>query len=285
MELHIPFESEEASKINKTISATMYFAALEESCQLARERGRYSTFAGSPLSEGLFQFNLWEKYGKPRWQKMWNGPEPVGDWQKLREDIMKYGVRNSLLIALMPTKSSGRMLGRSGGASCGNNECFEPIISNYYTTKIASGTFPIINYRLIEKLRSIGLWNTDMINKFKANEGNITNIEEIPSDIKAVYKTVYEMSLPRLIEMSAERGPYVCQSESSNRWFLRVDDIPLANLYAWELGLKTCSYYTFHYKDSKAAKLTTNIIKVKQSDEKQPMFCDRTNKDCAVCQA
>jgi ribonucleoside-diphosphate reductase alpha chain len=290
--LKIPYESEQAFNYNRNIMAAMYYAAIKESNKLAIERGTYESFKGSPMSEGKFQFDLWNDYGTDLWKSKIRDvaqyPATIDsllNWEELRTNIIKYGLRNSLLIALMPTATSGRILG--------NTECFEPIISNMYTKKIISGTFLVVNYFLINDLRELGLWNPDMLNKIKANEGSIAGIEEIPKNLRDVYKTVYEMDSRKLVELRATRGCYVCQSESSNVWIKNKDDVPILDLYAYELGCKAGAYYTFIDKAAKGAKLSVKkTITVDVIDDKKdtpidnlPLFCDRSNPDCEACKA
>lgn len=224
--LRLPFESDFAKMLNKNIFETIYFAAMTASNDLAKKDGAYETFAGSPLSKGQFQFDLWKV-----------APTDRHDWASLRESVMKHGVRNSLLVAPMPTASTSQILG--------NNECFEPYTSNIYTRRVLSGEFIIVNKHLLKDLVQLGLWNNTMKNKIIAANGSVQNIEEIPADIKALYKTVWEIKQRNLIDMAADRGAYICQSQSLN---LFVDSPSAAKLtsmhfYAWKQGLKTGMYY------------------------------------------
>ena len=224
--LRLPFESDLAKMLNKNIFETIYFAAMTASKDLAIEQGAYETFAGSPLSKGQFQFNLWNVEPSNRY-----------DWNALRAEVMKHGVRNSLLVAPMPTASTSQILG--------NNECFEPYTSNIYVRRVLSGEFIIVNKHLLKDLVQLGLWNDTMKNKIIAANGSIQNINEIPADIKALYKTVWEIKQRHLIDMAADRGAFICQSQSLN---LFVDNPTVAKLtsmhfYSWKLGLKTGMYY------------------------------------------
>jgi ribonucleoside-diphosphate reductase alpha chain len=242
--LGIPFESEEAKKLNKDIFETIYFAAMTASNDIAKKlhkeealinsetpltSGAYSTFIGSPLSEGKFQFNLWEM-DENELSGMW-------DWSKLRKQVMKYGVRNSLLLAPMPTASTAQILG--------NNECFEPYTNNIYKRTVLSGEFVVVNRYLVEDLISIGLWSDEMRRKMIINNGSIQTIEEIPSDLREIYKTVWEMKSSNLLDMAADRGLFICQSQSMNLFIRDANVAKLNNalFYAWRKGLKTGMYY------------------------------------------
>jgi ribonucleoside-diphosphate reductase alpha chain len=225
----IPFTSDEARKINSELFETIYFAAMTASKDLAKKFGAYETFEGSPLSEGKFQFNLWQVNDEDlsgRW-----------DWKKLRKDVMKNGVRNSLLLAPMPTASTAQIMG--------NNEAFEPFTSNIYTRRTLSGEYVIINKHLVTDLISLGLWNEDMKNLIIIHKGSVQNIPNIPDDIKEIYKTVWEIKQKDLIEMSADRGKFICQSQSLNLFIEGVNAAKLtaAHFHSWKLGLKTGMYY------------------------------------------
>jgi ribonucleoside-diphosphate reductase alpha subunit len=224
--LRLPFESDLAKVLNKNIFETIYFAAMTASKDMAIEQGTYETFAGSPLSKGQFQFDLWNVQ-----------PSSRHDWETLRQEVMKHGVRNSLLVAPMPTASTSQILG--------NNECFEPYTSNIYVRRVLSGEFIIVNKHLLKDLVQLGLWNDTMKNKIIAANGSIQQIVEIPAEIKALYKTVWEIKQRHLIDMAADRGAFICQSQSLN---LFVDNPTVAKLtsmhfYAWKQGLKTGMYY------------------------------------------
>lgn len=224
--LRLPFESELARLLNKNIFETIYFAAMTASMDLAKEQGAYETFLGSPLSQGKFQFDLWNTSPSDRW-----------DWETLRKNVMEHGVRNSLLVAPMPTASTSQILG--------NNECFEPYTSNIYSRRVLSGEFIIVNKHLLKDLVQLGLWSNEMKNRIIANNGSIQNISEIPGDIRELYKTVWEIKQRSLIDMAADRGAFICQSQSLN---LFVDTPSVSRLssmhfYAWKKGLKTGMYY------------------------------------------
>jgi ribonucleoside-diphosphate reductase alpha chain len=224
--LRLPFESELAKMLNQNIFETIYFAAMTASKDLAKEQGAYETFAGSPVSKGIFQFDMWGVTPTDRW-----------NWAALKEEVKQYGVRNSLLVAPMPTASTSQIFG--------NNECFEPYTSNIYTRRVLSGEFIVVNKHLLKDLVELGLWNNDMKNKIIAANGSVQNIEEIPADIKELYKTVWEIKQRNIIDMAADRGAYICQSQSLN---LFVDNPTTSKLtsmhfYAWKKGLKTGMYY------------------------------------------
>ena len=225
----LPFSSEEARKINSELFETIYFASMTASMDLAKKNGHYETFPGSPLSQGKFQFNLWgvqDDELSGRW-----------DWAKLRKDVMKHGARNSLLLAPMPTASTAQIMG--------NNEAFEPFTSNIYTRRTLSGEFIVVNKHLVKDLISLGLWTEDIKNLIIINKGSVQNVPGIPQDLKDVYKTVWEIKQKDLIEMSADRGRFICQSQSLNLFIENVNAAKLtaAHFHSWKLGLKTGMYY------------------------------------------
>lgn len=227
--LSLPFESNEADKLQIEIFETIYFAALTSSKDLAQKNGPYETFNGSPLSEGIFQYQLWNKKDEDnsgRW-----------DWKSLREEILKHGVRNSLLVAPMPTASTAQILG--------NNEAFEPFTTNLYTRRTLSGEFVMINKHLIKMLLEKDLWSEDIKKKLIIENGSVQNIPEIPTDIKEIFKTVWEMSQKRILMMASNRSVYIDQSQSLNLFIDNVTKQKLlaAHIYGWKLGLKTGMYY------------------------------------------
>ena len=224
--LRLPFESDLAKLLNKNIFETIYFAAMTASKDLAKDFGPYQTYAGSPVSKGVFQFDMWSVTPSDRW-----------NWSALKEEVKQHGVRNSLLVAPMPTASTSQIFG--------NNECFEPYTSNIYTRRVLSGEFIVVNKHLLKDLVELGLWNNHMKNQIIAANGSIQNIDEIPSDIKELFKTVWEIKQRNLIDMAVDRGAFICQSQSLN---LFVDSPTTAKLtsmhfYAWKKGLKTGMYY------------------------------------------
>jgi ribonucleoside-diphosphate reductase alpha chain len=225
--LRMPFESPEAQQLNKDIFETIYYASMEASMELAIKEGPYSTWEGSPISKGIFQFDMWNVTpSSGRW-----------DWESLREKVIKNGVRNSLLVAPMPTASTSQILG--------NNECFEPYTSNIYARRVLSGEFAVVNKHLLKDLIKLGLWNESMKNKLISANGSVQGIPEIPKDLKELYKTVWEIKQKTILEMAADRGAYICQSQSLN---IHIQDVNFGKLtsmhfHAWKLGLKTGMYY------------------------------------------
>ena len=225
--MHLSFTSEEAQRLNEDIFEAIYFAALEESCTLAQQSGSYATYAGSPISQGLLQFDMWKVTPKSdRW-----------DWKGLRERIAKYGVRNSLLIAPMPTASTSQILG--------NNECFEPYTSNMYLRRVLSGEFPVVNKLLVRDLIKEGLWNEATRNQLMADNGSVQNIKELSKEFKQRYRTVWEIKQKDIIDMAAARAAYIDQSQSLNLFLESPTSGTLTSMhfYAWKQGLKTGIYY------------------------------------------
>lgn len=246
--MRLPFTSDEAKQLNQEIFETIYFAAVTASMELAKEEGPYSTFQGSPISQGEFQYNLWglkDSDLSGRW-----------DWASLRKEVMEHGVRNSLLLAPMPTASTSQILG--------NNEAFEPYTSNIYTRRVLSGEFIVVNKHLLEDLVKHGLWNENLKQEIMRHNGSIQNIDIIPQDLKELYKTVWEMSMKDIIDMSRQRGYFIDQSQSLN---LFMQDATFAKLtsmhfYAWKSGLKTGMYYL-------RTKSAVDAIKFTLSNEKK----------------
>jgi ribonucleoside-diphosphate reductase alpha chain len=229
IKLRLPFDSAEAKALNEEIFETIYFAALTSSMETAKEEGAYQTYEGSPISQGLFQHNLWGKKDEElsgRWA-----------WDELRTQIKENGVRNSLLLAPMPTASTSQILG--------NNECFEPYTSNIYTRRVLSGEFVVVNKHLLLDLVKLGLWNDEMKNEIIKANGSIQAIDSIPENIKAIYKTVWEIKMKDIIDMSADRGHFIDQSQSLNLFIDQpnMGKITSMHFYAWEKGLKTGMYY------------------------------------------
>jgi ribonucleoside-diphosphate reductase alpha subunit len=237
----IPFDSFEAKDLNKQIFETMYYGAMVASHALALETAPYSTFQGSPISKGLFQFDLWGVKPSDRY-----------DWDTLRSNIMRDGVANSLLIALMPTASTSQILG--------NNECIEPITSNMYTRRTMAGDFIVINKHLVRDLMKISMWNVDMKNTIIANGGSIQGIKNIPQNIKDLYKTVWEIKQKVLIDQAIDRGPFVCQTQSMNLFFEEPTQSMLTSalFHGWKNGLKTGSYYIRTKPKAQAQQFTIN---------------------------
>ncbi len=226
IKLRMPYDSPEAAALNRDIFETIYYSAMCASRDLAREEGPYETYPGSPISEGKFQFDLWNVEPTDRW-----------DWESLRKDVMEIGVRNSLLLAPMPTASTAQILG--------NNECFEPYTSNIYTRRVLSGEFVIVNKHLLNNLVELGLWDDEMKQDVIINKGSIQNIDRIPEDVRALYKTVWEISMKTVIDMAADRGAYIDQSQSLNLFIENPNYAKISSMhfYAWKKGLKTGMYY------------------------------------------
>jgi ribonucleoside-diphosphate reductase alpha chain len=237
--LRLPFESDKAKQLNKEIFETIYFAAMTASKDLAKVDGPYSSFAGSPASKGQFQFDLWGVEPTLRW-----------DWYTLKAEVIKYGVRNSLLVAPMPTASTSQILG--------NNECFEPYTSNIYVRRVLSGEFVVVNKHLLKDLVDLNLWNEEMKNKIIFHNGSIQAIDEIPQAIKEIYKTVWEIKQRNIIDMAADRGAYICQSQSLNLFVDTPSASKLTSMhfYGWKKGLKTGMYYLRTQAASQAVQFT-----------------------------
>lgn len=246
--LRMPFDSAEARGLNKDIHETIYFAAMEASMELSKQQGPYETFKGSPVSKGIFQFDMWGVTpDSGRW-----------DWENLKKEVKQHGVRNSLLLAPMPTASTSQILG--------NNECFEPYTSNIYTRRTLSGEFIIANKHLMKDLIGLGLWNENMRQKLIATNGSVQPIAEIPQNIKDIYKTVWEISQKAIIDMSADRGAYICQSQSLNIHLTDPNFGKLTSMhfYAWKKGLKTGMYYLRSTAAADAIKFTLDKTAMQQ---------------------
>lgn len=253
--MRLPFDDEKAQKLNKDIFETIYFAALEASNELAADLGPYSTYEGSPMSKGIIQPDMWGVQCSDRW-----------DWTGLRAKIAKSGVRNSLLVAPMPTASTSQILG--------NNECFEPYTSNIYTRRVLAGEFQVVNAHLMKDLTELGLWTDSIKNRIIADGGSIQNVSQIPDDLKAIYRTVWEISQRSILDMAAARGAFIDQSMSLN---IHIADPSYAKLtsmhfYGWKAGLKTGMYYLRTRPAVDAIKFTvdqTSLAAMKLSDEQK----------------
>ncbi|MBT8210810.1 MAG: ribonucleoside-diphosphate reductase subunit alpha, partial [Eudoraea sp.] len=248
--LRLPFTSDEARKLNQEIFETLYYAAVTASMELAKEEGPYKTYKGSPISKGQFQHNLWgikDEELSGRW-----------NWEKLRNNIKKHGVRNSLLVAPMPTASTSQILG--------NNECFEPYTSNIYTRRVLSGEFIVVNKHLLEDLVKLGLWNENMKQELMRANGSIQHIDTIPEEIRELYKTVWELSMKDIIDMSRQRGYFIDQSQSLNLFMENANYAKLTSMhfYAWKSGLKTGMYYLRTKAAVDAIKFTLDNTKKKE---------------------
>ena len=268
-----PFDSAEAKQLNKDIFETIYYAAMEASMELSKKEGPYETYKGSPVSKSIFQFDMWGVTPKSgRW-----------DWTKLKQKVKKHGVRNSLLLAPMPTASTSQILG--------NNECFEPYTSNLYTRRVLSGEFIVVNKHLLNDLIELDLWSDKMKDKIMEQNGSIQNINEIPDNTKLLYRTVWEVSQKSIIEMAADRGAYICQSQSMN---IHMQDANFGKLtsmhfHAWKLGLKTGLYYLRTKAAADAIKFTIvkeekENSKEKKSENQEEIQCSIDNQDdCEMC--
>ena len=265
------FDSPKAKKLNTEIFETIYFAAMESSMEIAQKEGPYKTYEGSPVSKGIFQFDMW---GIAPDSKRW-------DWTKLKREVKKHGVRNSLLLAPMPTASTSQILG--------NNECFEPYTSNIYTRRVLSGEFIVVNKHLLKDLIKLKLWGDSMKDRLMEANGSVQGINEIPDDIKQLYRTVWEVSQKSIIDMAADRGAYICQSQSMN---IHMQDANFGKLtsmhfHAWKKGLKTGLYYLRTKAAADAIKFT--IVKDEKSmdneEQKQAAIqCSVDNQDdCEMC--
>ncbi|RVE64852.1 hypothetical protein OJAV_G00130240 [Oryzias javanicus] len=277
--MRYPFESPEAQLLNTQIFETIYYAALEASCELAAELGAYETYEGSPVSKGILQHDMWEKT-----------PTDLWDWKLLKEKIAKHGVRNSLLLAPMPTASTAQILG--------NNESIEAYTSNIYTRRVLSGEFQIVNPHLLKDLTERGLWNEEMKNKLIANNGSIQDIAEIPNDLKQLYKTVWEISQKTVLKMAADRGAFIDQSQSLNIHIAEPNYGKLTSMhfFGWKQGLKTGMYYLRTKPAANPIQFTLNKEKLKEGQpSKTPeqdtkerntaaMVCSLENRDdCLMC--
>jgi ribonucleoside-diphosphate reductase alpha chain len=276
--LKYPFESEEARALNREVFETIYYASMTASKDLAKVQGAYETFEGSPVSKGIFQFDMWNVTPTNRWE-----------WDVLKEEVKTYGVRNSLLLAPMPTASTAQILG--------NNECFEPYTSNIYTRRVLSGEFIVVNKHLLKDLVKEGLWNKDMRQKIIASNGYIQNISEIPQYLKELYKTAWEISQRAIIDLAADRGAYICQSQSLNVFMENANFGKLTSMhfYGWEKGLKTGMYYLRTKAATDAIKFTVDKSVVEESvaqsitnqsieDQQAAIACSLDNPEgCEMC--
>ena len=281
--LRMPFTSDEAKQLNQEIFETIYFAAVTASMELAKEEGPYSTFKGSPISQGEFQYNMWGLQDSDlsgRW-----------DWSSLRKEVMEHGVRNSLLLAPMPTASTSQILG--------NNEAFEPYTSNLYTRRVLSGEFIVINKHLLQDLVQLGIWNEDLKQEIMRNNGSIQNIAGIPQEIKDLYRTVWEMSMRDIIDMSRQRGYFIDQSQSLNLFMegATIAKLNSMHFYAWKSGLKTGMYYlrtkaaanALQFTVAKKQESEPEVVQVEQemtAEEFRAMIERSKNagpEDCEMC--
>jgi ribonucleoside-diphosphate reductase alpha chain len=275
MELDMDWETESARNLNREIFETIYYNALLESLEQAKLYGPYETFNGSPTSKGILQFDMWNNYSH----------SGRYDWSLLKEQIKTHGLRNSLLLAPMPTASTSQILGFT--------ECFEPITSNIFTRRTLAGSFVVMNRRLMRDLIDIGLWNDEMKNEIIRNDGSVQDITSIPKALKDKYKTVWEIKQKTLIDMSADRGRYICQSQSLNLYLPKIDINRLGSmhLYAWRQGLKTGLYYLRIKPVAKTQQFTVEPVALtnsvndveKKEPEPEPVLVCRREAGCITC--
>lgn len=267
MMMNVAFKSDQAKEINKHVFETIYHAALERSCEMAQQDGPYETFEGSPASKGSFQFDMW---GVPQTNTRYN-------WDQLRQSIKEHGLRNSLLLAPMPTASTSQILGF--------NECIEPITSNIYNRRTLAGEFILANKYLMNDLIRLDLWNERVKNSIIANNGSIQHIEIIPQEIRDKYRTVWEIPMKHLIDMAADRGVYICQSQSLNLWIEDPNYSTLTSMhfYSWSKGLKTGIYYLRRRGKHQAQKFT--IEPEKQANTEGQLYEETEDEICEMCSA
>jgi len=271
IKMRMPFDSPEARQLNTQIFETIYHASLEASCELAQEEGKYETYEGSPVSKGVLQPDMWGVT-----------PSDLWDWDTLRQSIAQHGVRNSLLVAPMPTASTSQILGF--------NECFEPYTSNIYTRRVLAGEFQIVNPWMLKDLVEMGLWNDQLKNRIISESGSIQRIPNIPDDIKALYMTTWEISQKAIIDMAADRGAFIDQSQSLNIHLAEANYGKLTSMhfYGWKKGLKTGMYYLRTRPAVDAIKFTVDQLSINKEAEEEAnvaaMMCSIDNKDaCMSC--
>ena len=264
--LKIAFESEEAKQLNKDIFETIYFGACTASCELAEVEGPYETYQGSPASQGQLQFDLWNVEPSNRW-----------DWARLKERIAEHGMRNSLLVAPMPTASTAQILG--------NNESTEPFTSNMYNRRVLAGEFVVVNKHLLRDLTSRGLWTEKVRNRIIADNGSVQNVTDIPKDLRDIYKTVWEIPQRTILDMAADRAPFICQSQSLNVHLAEPNSKRLTSMhfYAWQKGLKTGMYYLRTRPKADAIKFTVDqeALAAENTKPASPLKEDKENTNTA----
>ena len=250
--MNMPFGSDASRKLNRNIFETMYYASLDASCALAERDGPYESYEGSPASQCKLQFDLWDV----------EVDQSRHDWRALRERIFLHGLRNSLLIAPMPTASTAQILG--------NNECFEPFTSNIYARRVLAGEFAVVNKHLVERLQAKGLWTEDIRQQIIAANGSVQSIREIPDTIKALFRTAWEISMRDVIDLAADRGPFVDQSQSLNLFMANPTHAKLTSMhfYAWKKGLKTGMYYLRTKPATDAVKVTVPVATMENMGQK-----------------
>jgi ribonucleoside-diphosphate reductase alpha subunit len=265
--MRLPYESAKAKTLNKHIFETIYFGAVTASMELSKVHEPYTTFPGSPISQGKFQFDLWNV--KPTFGH---------DWETLRQNVIKHGVRNSLLVAPMPTASTSHILG--------NNECFEPFTSNMYARRVLAGEFTVVNKHMLRDLIAHDFWTDDIRNMVIAHGGSIQNVPTIPSWIKDLYKTVWEIKQKHVLDMAADRGPFICQSQSMNVHLAKptVKTLNSLHFYAWSRGLKTGMYYLRTRPKATAIQFTVNQQALQSSsDQAPPIKVEEEEEECLMC--
>lgn len=266
--MRYPYESEESVLLNKQVFETIYYGALEASCELAEKYGTYETYPGCPVSKGILQYEMWGVT-----------PTDLWDWTELKAKIAKHGIRNSLLLSPMPTASTAQILG--------NNESFEPYTSNIYSRRVLSGEFQVVNQHLLHDLTDLNLWSDDMKNALVAHNGSVQNIDEIPAEIKALYKTAWEMKMKVMINMAADRGAFICQSQSLNIFVAEPNFAKLTaiHFYGWKKGLKTGMYYLRTKPAADAIQFTVDQNKLKNREKNEAdMMCSLDNREaCTSC--
>ncbi|CAM9553650.1 unnamed protein product [Discosporangium mesarthrocarpum] len=266
--MRLPFESEEAAQLNRDIFETIYFGAVQASMELAREFGPYETYEGSPASQGLLQFDLWGVT-----------PSPRHDWAGLKADVARHGLRNSLLVAPMPTASTAQILG--------NNESVEPFTSNMYNRRVLAGEFTVVNKYLLTDLTERGLWTPEVRNQIIADQGSVQNVPQIPQELKELYKTVWEIKQKVILNQAADRGAYICQSQSMNVHMAEPSFGKLSSMhfYAWKKGLKTGMYYLRTRPKADAIQFTVDQSALKAQEAKQMAAAKPEEAECLSCGA
>lgn len=264
IKLKIAFDSDEAKILNKELFETIYYGAMKSSIELSKTYGSYETFSDSPLSKGIFQFDMWGLKTEDL-SGLW-------DWDSLRQEVIDNGARNSLLVAIMPTASTSQIMG--------NNECIEPYTSNIYVRRTLAGEFTVVNPHLVQDLIDIDLWNEDTRDRLLFNRGSVQNIKGLPKFMKEIYKTVWEIKQKKCIDMSADRGPFVCQSQSFNIWLESptFDSLTSVHFYGWSKGLKTGSYYV-----RSKAKVNPKSFGMNIKTERKMMEEDSQDDECVSC--
>jgi ribonucleoside-diphosphate reductase alpha chain len=286
--MRLPFESEGAKKLNKEIFETIYYGCLQGSIELAKKDGAYSSFQGSPFSQGKLQFDLAAEYDGIDLSNYLSGR---WDWDTLKQDLVKYGARNSMLLALMPTASTAQIMN--------NTECFEPVDSCIFKRRVLSGEYIVVNKYLVEDLVKLGLWSNELKDTIIANDGSIQNVDIIPNEIKELYKTVWEISMKSVIEQCHDRGVFIDQMQSMNLFMANPNYKRLTSMhfYAWKKNLKTGMYYLRSKASASAGKFSINPElekgirekrergeQLEQEEQAAVLACSLENKeDCMMC--